>query len=266
MSRIPLLRRTLALLALTLLMAACGPGSDSPPACQADGLMAPIPISPDHIVVPDLRPVLAWEYPDDCQPGAYQIQVTDYGTYDDADTISGGASGGATTWLPADDLLPATDYEWRLAATSDGTIGSFSQSTRFWTGPLCDASTMPAPTLAQPANGSTVDNPYPPLVWTHVEGCQPEYYSVELSADPGFGGPSLVADFHSPAKAVIPAQELADCTTYYWRVTAHRGAATPPLSATWSFSTDFAGICPGSGSASISGVVWHDLCAAPWDM
>ncbi len=265
MFRFPFIHLALVLLALTLLTVACGPGDESPTACSDEDLVAPVAISPDHIVVPDLRPVLAWEFPADCTPGAYQVQVTDYGTYDDSDTISGGASGDATTWLPADNLLPATDYEWRIAATNGGGLGPYSQSTRFWTGPLCDAATMPAPMLAQPADGSTVDSSHPPLVWTHAEGCLPEYYSVDLSTDPGFGGPSLVADFHSPAKAVIPAEELADCTTYYWRVVAHRGAATPPYSSTWSFTTNFAGACPGSGSASIRGVVWHDLCATPWD-
>ena len=265
MCRISFVRFAFVLLALTLLTAACDSDDLSPITCATEDLQAPIPVSPDHIVVPELAPAFFWTYPDECGPEGYQVQVTDYGTYEDSDTVSVSTGTSSTIWSPAESLLPATDYEWRVAAMVGDARGPYSPSSRFWTGPLCDAATMPAPTLAEPADGSTVDSSNPPLVWTHAEGCLPEYYSVELSADPGFGGASLVADFHSPIKAVIPAVDLADCTTYYWRVTAHRGAATPPLSATWSFSTNFTGSCPGSGSASISGVVWHDLCATPWD-
>jgi hypothetical protein len=257
MSRTSIIRLALVLLAVTLLIAACGPEKGSPITCPTEDLQAPYGVSPDHIVVADLQPVFFWEYPEECSPEGYRVEVTDYGTYDDSDTISGGPGTSSTTWSPSEPLLPATDYEWRVAAMNGDTLGPYSMSTRFWTGPLCDASTMPAPTLAQPADGSTVDNSHPPLVWTHAEGCLPEYYSVDLSADPGFGGPSLVADFHSPAKAVIPAEELADCTTYYWRVVAHRGGGTPPMSSTWTFNTNFTGSCPGDGSSSISGVVWQ---------
>ncbi len=259
---------TLTLLAAGLLLVGCNyrKGGGGLPTCPTDGLVAPLPVSPDHVVVPDLRPSLTWDYPGACLPEGYRVEVSDYGSFDDPDTIAGGTGDSSTTWGPADDLLPGTDYHWRVAAINGTTLGPYSTPMRFWTGPLCDAATLAAPTLGQPTDGSTVDNPFPPLSWSHTEGCVPEYFSVELSSAPGLGGPSLVADFHTPAKAVIPAEALADCTTYYWRVTAHRGAATPPISATWSFSTNFAGACPGSGSGSIGGFVWHDLCAAPWDM
>lgn len=257
-----------SLLAASLLLVGCNlrKGGGGLPTCPTDGLLAPLPVSPDHVVVPDLRPSLAWTYPEACQPEGYRIEVSDYGSFDDADTIAGGTGDPSTSWGPAEDLLPGTDYHWRVAAMNGTTLGPYSNGMRFWTGPLCDAATLAAPTLEAPADGSTVDNPFPPLSWSHTEGCVPEYFSVYLAAEPGSGSPSLVADFHSPAKAVIPAEALADCTTYIWRVTAHRGAATPPISATWSFTTNFAGACPGSGSGSISGFVWHDLCAAPWDM
>jgi len=266
MTRHAFIRLAITFLATLLLTAACEPKEGGLPACPTDGLAAPIPASPDGVVVPDLLPSFSWTYPETCNPEGYRIEVTDYGSYDDSDTIAGGTGTPSTSWGPSESLLPATDYEWRVAAINGTTLGPYSNSTRFWTGPLCDASTLDAPTPGQPADGSTVDNPYPPLAWLFTEGCLPEYFSVDLSTDPGFGGPSLVADFHSPAKAVIPAEALADCTTYYWRVVAHRGAATPPYSPTWSFTTNLASACPGSGSGSVSGIVWHDLCAAPWDM
>jgi len=266
MTRHAFIRLAITSLATVLLTAACEPKEGGLPTCPTDGLVAPIGVSPDHIVVPDLLPVYLWSYPEACNPEGYRVEVTDYGTYGDSDTIAGGTGNPSTSWAPADPLLPATDYEWRVAAINGTTLGPYSESTRFWTGPLCEASTLAAPTLGQPADGSTVDTPFPPLSWSFTEGCLPEYFSVDLSTDPGFGGSSLVADFHSPAKAVIPAEALADCTTYSWRVVAHRGLATPPYSSTWSFTTNFAGACPGSGSSSISGFVWHDLCAAPWDM
>ncbi len=265
MTRHSFIRLAITLLAALMLTAACEPKGGGLPACPTAGLQAPIGFSPDHIVVPDLKPVFLWSYPEACNPEGYRVEVTDYGSYDDPDTIAGGTGNPSTTWAPAAPLLPATDYEWRAAAINGTTLGPYSESTRFWTGPLCDAATLAAPTLGQPADDSAVDNAFPPLSWSHTEGCLPEYFSVDLSTDAGFGGASLVADFHSPAKAVIPAEALTDCTTYYWRVAAHRGAATPPYSSTWSFTTNFAGACPGSGTGSVSGFVWHDLCAAPWD-
>ena len=92
-------------------------------------------------------------------------------------------------------------------------------SNRFWTGPICDTGSLITPILVQPANGSTVDNPYPPLDWEYPDLCVPEDFDVDLSTDPAFTGPSLVGDCNCPADAVIPGPDpLLDCTEYFWRV------------------------------------------------
>jgi hypothetical protein len=178
-----------------LLTAACEPKGGGLPTCPTADLQAPIGVSPDHIVVPDLQPVFLWSYPEACNPEGYRVEISDYGSFDDADTIAGGTGNPSTTWVPADPLLPGTDYEWRAAAINGTTLGPYSQSTRFWTGPLCDAATLAAPTLGQPADGSVVANPFPPLSGSHTEGCVAECFSVHLSTDPGLGGASLMADF-----------------------------------------------------------------------
>lgn len=90
MPRISFIRLAIVLLAATLLIAACDTDKHSPITCPAEDLQAPVPVSPDSIVVPDLQPVFFRTYPGECGPEGYRVEVTDYGTYDDSDTTSGG--------------------------------------------------------------------------------------------------------------------------------------------------------------------------------
>ena len=235
--------------AATLLLGACKDMTHLEPEglkriCPSEGVIAPAPSSPGHgSIVTELLPSFEWTYGDDCLPEGYRVEVTDYGGYIDAGTIAGATTDGNTSWVPSGTLQPASDYEWRVAAVNGSAVGPYSTSIRFWTGPVCEPASLQPPTPAFPLDGAQVDSAFPPMSWSYPDPCVPESFAVHLTTDPGFAGANLVADFNSPAKAVIPAVPLIDCTTYYWRVVARSGGLSGPASPTRSFQTSLGGAC-----------------------
>jgi hypothetical protein len=225
-------------------------------------LVAPFPDEPSAgEVVADLSPLFSWFYPDSCQPEGYRIDVTTYGGYDFGDTQSGGTGNPSTEWTVATPLEPATQYEWRVAPINGTTLGPYSPSTAFWTGPVCATAALLAPEQNTPDDGSTVDNPFPPLGWGYPGGCLPEFTLLELDIDPSFPGPNLVAGFGGPRIGQIPLAALDDCEQYYWRVRSENLDGAGPYSPTWTFFTDFDGDCPGGGAggAAPMGLATRDL-------
>jgi hypothetical protein len=240
------MKKLLIAVVVMLLLASCDPTpSPTPPTCPTSGLIAPIPNFPaDYTIVTSLSPTFQWTYPDDCVPEGYRIEVTTYGGYGYGTTIDGGTGSPATSWGPASPLEPATDYEWHVAPINGTTLGPYSDSYRFWTGPICDPGSLLVPVPLGPPDGSTASTPHVPLNWEYPDPCVPEDYLVELDTDPSFPGPNLMADAIAPATAQIHMGELSDCTTYYWHVRAMVGSTETAFSPTWSFHTDFDGACP----------------------
>jgi len=214
------------------------------PICGTAGLIPPIPIFPAAgEIIADLSPSFSWNYPDACTPEGYRIDVTTYGGYDFGVTQSGGTGNPSTTWGLASPLEPATQYEWRVAGINDVTLGPYSSSSSFWTGPLCATASLMAPVQNTPANGSQVADPFPPMGWSYPAGCIPELTLLELDVDPSFPGPNLAAGLGGPRIGQIPLNGLADCTEYHWRVRSENPDGAGPYSPTWSFRTDFSGAC-----------------------
>jgi hypothetical protein len=206
--------------------------------------MSPIPDYPAYgDIVLDMVPSFAWTYPDTCVPEGYRIEVTTYGGYDFGETQSGGTGDSSTSWAPAIPLEPYTDYEWRVAPINGTDLGPYSPSTRFWTGPICDTSSLVAPELQSPADGSIVTNEYQPLVWNYPDPCVPEGYLVELNTSPTFLGPNLMGPQDVPATARITSAPLVDCTAHWWRITPQNSDGDGPASPTFTFATDFFGTC-----------------------
>lgn len=234
-------------LAGLVLLVSCTPTPTptSLPTCPTGSLIAPIPDFPgDYTIVTSLSPTFQWTYPDSCVPGGYRIQVTTYGGYGYGTTIEGGTGSPATSWVPSSPLEPATDYEWHVAPINGTTLGPYSDSYRFWTGPICDPGDLVVPIPLGPPDGATVTTPYVPLNWEYPDPCVPEDYLTELDTSPSFPGPNLMADPIAPATAQIPMGPLTDCTTYYWHVRAIVGSTVTDFSPTLSFHTDFDGLCP----------------------
>lgn len=233
-----------------------------PPTCDTSALIAPFPGQPvSGEIVDDLMPSFNWFYPDDCDPQGYRIDVTTYGGYEFGTTFSGGTGNPSLVWALADALQPATQYEWRVAGINDTTLGPYSPSTAFWTGPLCTSATLLAPVQETPADGAVVDNEFPPLGWSYSGGCLPPITLLELDTDSSFPGPNLVAGFGGPRIGQIPLDALDDCTTYYWRVRGETATTPGVYSPTWSFTTNFSGGCAGGalGGASPTGLALRNL-------
>ena len=138
--------------------------------------------------------------------------------------------------------MPGVVYYWRVAPINGTTLGPFSGSWRFWIGPTCPTEVLAAPTLDSPADGATVaDNP-PLFEWTNSLTCDPEGYRIDVSPTADFSDTSLSGGTGNPSTDWF-SLELADCTTYYWRVAPINGTTLGPFSGSWTFQTDFAGTC-----------------------
>jgi hypothetical protein len=239
------MKKLLILVAGMILLVGCDPTPTALPTCPTGDLVAPVPSFPgDYTIVTSLSPSFQWTYPDDCVPEGYSIEVTTYGGYGYGTTITGGTGSPATSWGPASPLEPATDYEWHVAAINGTTLGPWSNSYRFWTGPICAPDDLEVPIPLGPADGSLQTTPHVPLSWQYPDPCVPTDYYVELDTSPAFPGPNLMADPIAPATAQIHGGALTDCTTYYWHVQALEAGTSTAFSPTWSFHTDFDGLCP----------------------
>jgi len=239
---------------------ACG-GS---PVCATASLQSPNLNSPaDFSVVASLLPTLSWKYPDaGCHPKGYRIDLSPDQNFADT-SLSGGTGNPSTDWSPGSNLQPGDEYFWKVAAINDTTLGPASVYRRFFTGPYCDLATLAAPTLVWPANGETVNTTMPGLNWANGNsGCIPQGYGIHLSSDPAFADTTYNGGTGNPDQTWYPGHDLADCTTYYWLVFAGIDTTFGPDSAVRSFRTNASGTCA-AGSGSISGLVWHDLCALP---
>lgn len=253
----------LGMLLFATAVAGCGGGGGGGSICPTGSLMAPLLGSPaDYAVVVSLSPTLSWSYPDSgCHPEGYRIDLSL--DRDFADTsLSGGTGNPSTNWAPGSPLQPGREYWWRVAPINDTTLGPFSSSRRFYTGPTCDPDALAMPTLVWPADGEEIDTTMPLLEWANGNaGCVPGGYGINLSPDADFADTTFNGGTGNPSTRWFPGDPLADCTTYYWHVFAGIETTFGPESTTRSFITNESGTCAASGTGSVSGLVFHDLCA-----
>lgn len=239
------------------------------PTCPTDSLQQVTLISPAQVSVVDtLNPTLQWSYPStECNPEGYAITLWE-GPVMTAN-LGGGTGNPSTSWGPGSPLLPGRQYRWQVAPINGTTLGPQSDTFIFFTGPSCSAASLAAPTLLQPADGASFNEATDLLWWDYTAGCTPTGYQVDVATDAAFTSLlDLGSSIDVPLTRMLFGEPLIDCQTYYWRVAAKSGATVGPFSLTRSFVRDATGLCGGPGgsppaSASISGIVWHDLCAVP---
>jgi len=243
------------------------------PTCADDNLKPTILTFPalDEVVA-SLSPELQWIYPDTtCTPEGYRIDLST-GPYF-ADNLGGGTGDPSTTWVPAKDLQPATEYKWAVRPINGTTLGPTAPGPGnrpfyFFTGPVCnDPSALQPPTLLEPADGAAYDaSQHDGLIWDYPPACLPDHYVVEISALPNFSDTALNGVTDSPATRWNVAQPMTACQTYYWRVAAVLGGVVGPYSSTRTFVAPDSNGQPCNstaepGPAVIHGIVWRDACS-----
>lgn len=237
------------------------------PTCSTDSLQEVTLTSPAQVSVVDtLNPTLEWSYPStECAPAGYAITMWEGPVM--TTNIGGGTGNPSTSWGPGSPLQPGKQYRWNVAPINGTTLGPVSDTFIFFTGPVCSDTMLAAPTLVEPADGAIFNESTDLLWWDYTAGCTPEGYQVDVSTDPTFAT-NLGDAADIPLTRMMLAGPLTDCQTYYWRVAAKNDPVVGPFSPTRTFVRDLTGSCGGPGgsppaSASIGGIVWHDLCITP---
>ncbi|MBK9925887.1 MAG: SH3 domain-containing protein [Anaerolineales bacterium] len=263
------MKRKIILVSLLVLMLLVSGGCNVPlPICSTDSLQAVTPNSPAMwSTVDSLSPTLQWTYPSSsCTPQGYAITLRTGPFF--TDDRGGGTGNPSTSWSPGSPLEPGKEYAWSVAPINDTTLGPSAGRFYFFTGPTCATDSLVAPVLLEPAEGASFNEANDSLIWDYPADCAPEGYRVDLSVDPTFADTSLSGGTGNPSTRWGPGSPLVDCQIYYWRIAPINGTTLGPFSTSRSFVRDETGLCGGPGgspppSASISGIVWHDLCAVP---
>ena len=218
--------------------------------CRADDLVAPTLTSPAanaHVgtqITEELVPeFLTWDYPAACGVLGYTIQLSPRDDFSDT-ALNGGTGSPEAAWSPSVPLRPATQYWWKVAA-STSVLGPFSSPRSFFTGPTCQfAAQLTPPELFSPDDNAVLSENVATLHFqAGSPGCIPDGYFIDLQTSPTFAGENLLGEFNQPGTTVIT-DPLEDCTTYYWRVAAFKDWYRGPFSETRTFFTRTAPLCP----------------------
>jgi hypothetical protein len=127
----------------------------------------------------------------------------------------------------------------------------------------CPREDFPYVTLQSPENGVTVNSLTPLFEWENSQGsCEPQEFSIDLALDSTFTEVILSDTTDGPYPGWTSTIELLDCTTYFWRVAPIVDGVRGEYSETHEFNVDVSGAC--NADASISGDIFHDLCAVPY--
>jgi len=231
-----------------LLLSGCGS------TCPADMLTAPVQDSPANwAVVSSLSPTLSWTFTSagylyypyqyaGCIPTKFNVNLSTGPGF--SDELGGGVAGSTNTFTPASPLEPGKEYKWGVFASVEAGSGPYGGSRYFFTGPMCKASKLAAPTLLTPADGAIITEanaadtyygPQPLFTWEYPDPCLPESYRINLSTDPSFTDTSLNGATGNPSTRWMVGDYLEDCTTYYWQVAPVTGTKVGPYSSTFDF-------------------------------
>ena len=143
-------------------------------------------------------------------------------------------------------LLPNTQYYWRVKATDGFTWGSYSNVWSFTTNALENFN------LTTPSNGSTNQN-YTSLVLNWTDNLGAVNYQVQLDTTINFSTNPLNYSSNISTYTV----QLIPLKTYYWRVRASNGTIWGQWTNTWSFTTK------SDPTAAIGEVAFPDLKIYP---
>jgi uncharacterized protein YraI len=212
--------------------------------CQPVELLAPLIVSGPKYgeIISSLRPSFSWQSANDCSISAYQFEIGN----DQTGLI---ANPTGTAWTVSTDLDQATKYYWKVAAVAaDGSIGPYSISYEFFTGPTCVADQSLEISLDSPKNGSVITSASPVLSWSYKnESCVPEKNSFTVQ-NQATGQTALRGDGGAYTSFQTSLDYLQDCQLYRWWVVPTLAGQPAQSYAfyTASFVTNFNNACPDS--------------------
>ena len=253
------------ILVTALLLVLLGGCNLNTPVCPNGSLTFPAPGAPtEWEILNTLTPVLSWSYPDaSCHPESYFVHLH---TLENIPTDYSASTGSpAIAWSPATPLKPGKEYEWSIQPVNGNYFGGDSPHRHFFTGPMCATASLHAPALILPGDAEVIDTLSPMLLWDYPDPCLPQGYRVDLSTDPTFADTSLSGGTGNPGVFWGPGTDLADCTTYYWRIAPINDTTLGPFSEVNFFSTDQTHSCAPQANATIQGALWYDQCPLPLD-
>lgn len=193
----------------------------------AGNLATPTLVSPANGATGQpVQPTLTWAAATGAT--AYNLQVATDAGFTNVVLTANGVTG--TSYTPASALNNGTTYYWRVQASGDCGLSSYSTARSFTTIEAIPS----APTLITPANGATDQPLQPTFTWNAAAGATS--YAIQVATDAGFANVVLSANNIS-GTTYTPTTNLTYETTYYWRVLATNGAGSSPYSAAFSFTT-----------------------------
>jgi hypothetical protein len=258
--------RVLALVALLPLAAACETSKSSNP--LSPSVAGPIPgvdITPPTPLQPtvnanvesDQQPItllIENASSNGQRPLTYRVEVAADAGFStmvfSKDNIAPGGNGRTSVNL-SDKLASDRTYFWRARAQDGANTGPFSAAVKF---SVVTPVVIGAPTLVSPANGATVDQNPPHLIFNNAPVSGPAgavSYLIQVATDQAFTQVVFTEQggFGSNQTQVTPTASLVTSTTFYWRVRASAGDTTGPWSATGVFKVPALPVTGGGGDS-----------------
>ncbi|WP_340105580.1 T9SS type A sorting domain-containing protein [Rhodohalobacter sp. 8-1] len=175
-----------------------------------------------------LFPILSWDSAETAE--SYTLQVSELS---DFSTLETDFSGITFAQFEVGELSTGTQYYWRVRAVNEVGSGDWSEVWSFTT--EGGATNPPAKvTLVSPEDEAQDVDVIPLLSWQAVDDA--DSYSLQVSASSDFS--MTFTDLSDLTSTQLEVDELAQETTYFWRVRAENEAGIGDWSDVWSFTTE----------------------------
>jgi len=164
---------------------------------------------------------LSFDWSDVLGASSYEIDIDVSQTFSSAQTFTS-----STSNYTKNNLLPNTQYYWRVRASNGTNWGAYSNVWSFTTNSLENFN------LISPANGS-INQQYSSLVLDWSDNIGAVNYELQIDTTQGFITSPLTYTTSNSTYTV----SLLPSKTYYWKVRATNGATWGQWSTVWSFKT-----------------------------
>ena len=165
---------------------------------------------------------LSFDWSDAFGATSYEINIDVSPTFSSPQTFSSSTSAYTVT-----NLLPNTQYYWRVRASAGGNWGAYSNTWSFTTNSLENFN------LISPANSSINQN-FTSLSFDWSDALGASSYEIDIDVSQTFSS----AQTYTSSTSNYTKNNLLPNTQYYWRVRASSGTNWGAYSNVWSFTTN----------------------------